>query len=173
MRRLLMNIVVALTVISPALCATAWAQRSAGSKIEGTAYEYPYFYRSAGAYQHTAWQHADVLRESVSYGEPIPAEVATEHTAAIRASIQAANKKYAGLRKLAGNHKEANAQLDAIDAHHKAALSHIDKIDKHVAGGSGNPQAVGDAAHDAAASLKSAQAEHEKLMQHFAKPASK
>lgn len=156
-----------------AVCPTASAQRSAGSKITGSAYEYPYFYRSAGAYQDTAYQHANLLRESVSYGEPIPAEVAKEHTAAIRASIEAANKKYAALRKLAGNHKEANAQLDAIDSHHQAALAHVDKIDKHVASGKGDPTAVGDSAHAAASALKSAQAEHDKLMQHFAKPAPK
>lgn len=177
MRRLLSTAIVTLAllaVIGPlALQSTAWAQRSAGSKITGSAYEYPYFYRSAGTYQHTAYQHADVLRESVSYGEPIPAEVAKEHTAAIRSSIEAANKKYAALRKMAGDHKEANAQLDAIDSHHKAALSHVDKIDKAVASGKGDPGAVGDAAHAAASSLKSAQAEHEKLMQHFAKPAAK
>jgi hypothetical protein len=151
----------------------AWAQRSAGSKITGSAYEYPYFYRSAGAYQETAYQHADVLRDSVSYGEPIPAGLAQEHTAAIRSSIEAANKKYAGLRKLAGSHKEATAQLDAIDAHHQAALSQIDKIDKQVASGKGDAAAIGDAAHAAASALKSAQAEHEKLMQYFARPAAK
>jgi hypothetical protein len=172
MQRQLLTGMVVLTALL-AVCPAASAQRSAGSKIMGTAYEYPYFYRSAGAYQDTAYQHADVLRESVSYGEPIPAEVATEHTAAIRSSIAAANKKYAALRKLAGNHKEANAQLDAIDAHHKAALSHVDKIDKAVASGKGDPAAVGEAAHAAASSLKSAQAEHEKLMQHFAKPTPK
>jgi hypothetical protein len=169
--KVLTSILLAIAVVT--ICQPAVAQRSAGSKIMGTAYEYPYFYRSAGAYQDSAYQHADVLRETVSYGEPVPKAVAQEHTAAIRQNVQAANKKYAALRKMAGDHKQVKQHLDAIDAHHKAVLEQVDKIDAHVAGGSGDAAAVGDASHAAAQSLKSAQAEHEKLMQYFGKPQAK
>jgi hypothetical protein len=152
---------------------SALAQRSAGSKITGSAYEYPYFYNSAGAYQDSAYYHANVLRESSSYDEYVPQEIAQEHTAAIRQNLQSASKKYAAMRKLAGDHKQVNAHLDAIDAHHKTVLEHVDKIDSHVASGKGDPAAVSDASHAAAAALKSAQAEHEKLMQYFGRPTGK
>jgi hypothetical protein len=159
-----------LAVAAVVVCQPAFAQRSAGSKILGTAYDYPYFYRSAGAYQESAYQHADLLRESVSYGEPVPQAIAREHTAAIRQNVQAADKKYAAIRKLAGDHKQVKQHLDAIDAHHKAVLGHADKIDAHVASGTGDAAAVEASSHAAAESLKSAQAEHEKLMQYFGKP---
>ncbi len=170
-QRMMTNIaiVAALLAASP----TAWAQRSAASKISGSAYEYPYFYNSAGMYQDTAYRHADVLRENAGYGEPVPREIAQEHTAAIRASLEAANRKYASLRKLAGNHKAVNMHLDAIHAHHKTALAYLDRIDQHVADGKGDPNEVGEAAHAAAAALKNAQAEHETLRGYFGKPVAK
>ncbi len=169
--RILTSIVIVAAML--ASCQTTMAQRSAGSKITGTAYEYPYFYQSAGAYQDSAYQHADLLRETTSYGQPIPQAIAQEHTAAIRQNIQAANKKYAALRKLAGDHTQVNKHLDAIDAYHKTVLEHANKIDAQVKNGPGDAAAVGAASHAAAEALKSAQAEHEKLMQYFAKPPAK
>lgn len=169
--RVLASLVIAVAVV--AVCQPALAQRSAGSKITGSAYEYPYFYQSAGAYQDSAYQHAHLLRESVSYGEPVPRTIAQEHTTAIRQNVQAAGKKYAAIRKLAGDHKQVKQHLDAIDAHHKAVLEHADKIDAHVAGGTGDAAAVEASSHAAAESLKNAQAEHEKLMQYFGKPQAK
>ncbi len=166
--KILASILVAVAFV--ALNPAAQAQRSAGSKITGSAYEYPYFYQSAGAYQDSAYRHADVLRESTSYGEPVPREIAQEHTAAIRQNIAAANKKYAAMRKMAGDNKEVAKSLDAIEAYHKQALAHCDKIDEHCASGKGDAAKVNDASHATAQSLKRAQAEHEKLMQYFGKP---
>jgi hypothetical protein len=169
--RILATILVAAGVVCAA--SSAEAQRSATSKITGTAYEYPYFYNSAATYQHSAYQHADLLREASSYDEPVPQAIAKEHAAAIRQNLQAAGKKYAGLRKMAGNNKAVQQHLDAIDAHHKKAMGLTDKVDAHVAKGHGDPQVVSDAMHEIATTLKSAQAEHEKLMQHFGKPEAK
>ncbi|REK15785.1 MAG: hypothetical protein DWQ37_08175 [Planctomycetota bacterium] len=165
------TILVALAVV--ATSSVAVAQRGAASKITGSAYEYPYFYGSAGMYQHNAYQHADVLREATSYGEPVPAEIAKEHTAAIRSSVNSANKKYANLRKMAGDNKQVHKHLDTIDQHHKKVLDLADKIDASVASGTGDADTVNAHAHDAAESLKAAQAEHEKLMKYFGQPQTK
>ncbi len=151
----------------------ARAQRPAGSKIEGTAYEYPYFYNSAATYQDYAYQHADVLRDATSYGEPVPQEIAQEHTAAIRQGVAAANKKYAAMRKMAVDNKNVQKHLDTIAEHHKQAVAAADQIDEHTKSGTGDAAKVNAAAHSAAQSLKAAQAEHEKLMQYFSRPSGK
>jgi hypothetical protein len=151
----------------------AHAQRGAASKINGSAYEYPYYYQSAGAYGRSAYEHADVLREATSYGEPVPQAVASEHTAAIRQNLETAGRKYASLRKMAGDNKEVHKHLDAIAEHHQAVLGYCEKIDTHCAGGKGEAATVNAHAHDAAESLKAAQLEHEKLMQHFSRPVTK
>lgn len=164
------TILVALAVLATG--SVAVAQRGATSKITGSAYEYPYFYGSAGAYMHNAYNHADVLREATSYGEPVPSAIAQEHTEAIRQSVTSANKKYANLRKMAGDNKDVHKSLDAIDEHHKTVLGLADKIDAAVADGKGDAATVNAHAHDMAESLKAAQAEHEKLMQHFGPPKS-
>ena len=169
--RILTSVVI--TAVLLAACQSAQAQRSAGSKITGSAYEYPYFYRSADAYQESAYRHADLLREATSYGEPVPQAIVQEHTTAIRQNVQAAGKKYAALRKLAGDHSQVKKHLDAIDAHHKAVLAHADQIDAHAKSGAGDAAAVGQSSHAAAESLKGAQVEHEKLMQYFATPPAK
>ena len=169
--RILAMIIVAAGIVCAAT--SAQAQRGAGSKITGSAYEYPYFYNSAGAYQNTAYQHADLLREAASYGEPVPREIAQEHTAAIRQNLRAADKNYADLRKMAGNNETVQKHLDAIDAHHEQVMALCDKVDAHCAQGHGDAQAVCDTCHEIAATLKSAQAEHEKVMQHFGAPQAK
>lgn len=169
--RILAMFIVAASFVCAANSATA--QRSATSKITGTAYEYPYFYNSAATYQQGAYEHANVLRDAASYGEPVPQEIANEHTAAIRQNLKAAGNKYAGLRKMAGDNKAVHKHLDAIDAHHKKVNELTQKVDAHVAKGQGDPQVVSDAMHEIATTLKSAQAEHEKVMQYFGKPVPK
>ncbi len=151
----------------------ARAQRPAGSKIEGTAYEYPYFYNSAATYQDYAYQHADLLRDATSYGEPVPQEIAQEHTAGIRQGVAAAQKKYAAMGKMATGNKAVQKHLDVIAEHHKKALAAADQIDAHTKTGPGDAAKVNAAAHSAAESLKAAQAEHEKLMQYFTRPSGK
>lgn len=171
--RLLTAIIVAAGIVCAAHSALA-QPRGAASKITGTAYQYPYFYNSAAAYHHSAFHHAFVLREASQYDQPVPSEVAREHTAAIRRDVQAAQRKYAGLRKMAGDHKQVNAHLDQIDAHHKNVLGQLDKVDAHVKkNGQGEPGFVSEAMHEVTGALKSAQAEHEKMMKHFAPPAPK
>jgi hypothetical protein len=167
-----MRTLATIIVVAGLICvaSTAEAQRSATSKITGSAYEYPYFYNSAGAYQHSAYQHADLLREASSYDEPVPQAIAKEHTTAIRQNLQAANKKYAGLRKMAGDNQTVHKHLDTIDSHHKKVMGLTDKVDAHVTKGDGDPKVVSDAMHEIATTLKSAQAEHEKVMQYFGKP---
>jgi len=171
----MLRLAAALIAIAALLVAAqpAWAQRSAGSKITGSAYEYPYFFSSAGAYQDSAYQHATVLREATSYDEDVPQAVAQEHTAAIRQNLKSAGTKYDSLRKMAGGNKTVHKHLDMIAEHHKQVHSALDTIDGHVKSGSGDAAKVNDASHAAAQSLKAAQAEHEKLMQHFGQPKGK
>lgn len=147
--------------------------RGAGSKITGAAYEYPYFYDTAQLYQEHAYEHANLLRNMASYNEPVPQAVAQEHTTAIRQSVESANKKYAGLRKMAGDHKMVNKHLDAIDSHHKQVMKHLDAVDAHLVKGDGDPGVISKAMHGVASSLKAAQAEHEKVMQYFSGPQTK
>ena len=45
-----------------AACSAAWAQRNAASKIDGAAYEAPYFYDTSDMYQQAAWDSTACLR---------------------------------------------------------------------------------------------------------------
>jgi hypothetical protein len=148
-----------------------FAQRGAASKITGTAYEAPYFYASAGAYQDSAYNHANLLSYTASYGEPVVDELATEHTAAIRRDLTSASKKYESLRPLAKDNPQALEQLDAIAEHHKQALALTDEIDGHVQPGAGDPAKVRESARKLSESLQSAQSAHQKLMSHLKLPA--
>jgi hypothetical protein len=86
------------------------------------------------------------------------------------ASRNKSGKKYEGLRRLAKDNKVVHKHLDTIAAHHKQVMALCDKLDAHCAKGHGDAEAVGDCCHEIAHTLKSAQAEHEKLMQHFGRP---
>lgn len=153
----------------------ALAQRGAASKITGTAYEAPYFYASAGAYQDSAYSHSNLLEYTSGYGEPVVDEVTEEHTAAIRRDLQNAGKKYQALRPLTKNNQAATQHLDAIDKHHKQALSLTDEIDGHVSEGSAAAEKVQGSARKLSEELSKAKAEHDKLMEHLniRKPAAK
>lgn len=145
----------------------AWAQRGAGSKIDGEAYEAPYFYNSARTYQDNAYAHAEVLQEATSTGVAIPQAVAKEHTDAIRSNLQAAAKHHASLKAAAKGNAKAMAHLDEIDKHHKSAHALAGQIDAATAGGKGDAKAVNKLAGQAAQELKAAQDKHKALAEHL------
>lgn len=163
----LLHLIVAAAVLGSAQ--TASAQRGAASKITGSAYEAPYFYSSAGAYQDNAYSHVQVLQDSASYGQPVPPAVVQEHVTAVRKNLTESRKHYASLRESLKDNKAALKHLDEIDAHHKKALGHADDLEKHVANGHGDSAKVHESSKALSESLKSAKASHGKLMEH-AKP---
>jgi hypothetical protein len=155
--------VLVLLTIHPAL-----AQRSAGSKMLGTAYDM----WSSGTYFDHAYDHAVVLQNYAASGEGVPQEIVQRHAAAVRGNLTAAKKAYANV---AAAHKDDNAvakHLAAIDEHHAKALAMCDKMDAAGAKGEGKAGDVHACCAGAAASIKAARAEHEKLMKHLnvAKP---
>src|SRR5262245_46672592 len=85
----------------------AWAQRDAASKIDGAAYEAPYFYDTSDMYQQNAYEHARVLQTATSSGVPVPQAVAKEHAAAIRSNLHAARKHIGNLKNTAKDNKNA------------------------------------------------------------------
>ncbi len=137
----------------------AIAQRSAGSKILGTAYEG----WSGGMYQDHAYDHMEVLRNYAAVDEPIPQEVAKRHVDAVRSNLTAAKKSYARLAAKADDKAAAAKHVAAINEQHAKALAQCDKIDAEVAKG-GNAGAVQKCCTDATAAIKAAQGEHEKMM---------
>lgn len=145
----------------------AFAQRSAGSKIDGEAYEAPYFYNSARTYQDNAYAHAEVLQEATSSGVALPQAIAKEHTDAIRANVQAAAKHNASLRAAAKGNAKATTHLEAIDQHHKKAIEAAGAIDAATASGKGDAAAVNKLAGQAAENLKAAQDKHKALAEHL------
>ena len=144
-----------------------FAQRSAGSKIDGEAYEAPYFYNSARTYQDNAYAHAEVLQEATSTGVAIPQAVAKEHTDAIRANLQAAARHHASLKAAAKGNAKASAHLDEIEKHRKTAHELAGSIDAATATGKGDAKAVNKLATQAAQELKSAQDKHKALADHL------
>jgi len=143
--------------------ATVLAQRDAASKIDGAAYEAPYFYSSLGTYQDNAYSHAVVLREATSRGEALPKAIAKEHTDAIRANLAAANKHHGSLRAATKSNAKAGAHLSEIEAHHKVALALTDQLDKEVASGKGDATKTNKLATDISAELKAAGEKHKKI----------
>jgi len=145
----------------------AWAQRDAASKIDGAAYEAPYFYDTAGAYQSNAYTHAQVLTSATASGVAVPKAVAKEHTDAIRANLKSAAKHHASLRQTAKGNAAAAKHLDAIDAHHKKALGLADEIDTATAGGKGDAAKVYKLSSSLSAELKAAQDKHKHVADHL------
>ena len=153
--------------------AAAWAQRDAASKIDGAAYEAPYFYSSLGTYQDNAYSHAVVLREATSGGEALPKAIAKEHIDPIRANLAAASKHHARLRKATKSNTQTAAHLNEIEAHHKKALALTTQLDAACASGKGDAAAVNKLAAGVSDELKAAGDKHRKIAQQTsnAKPA--
>lgn len=143
--------------------ATAWAQRDAASKIDGAAYEAPYFYNSLGTYQDNAYSHAVVLREATSRGDALPKAIAKEHTDAIRSNLTAATKHHGSLRAPTKTNAKTGAHLSEIEAHHKKALALTDQLDAAVASGKGDAAKTNKLASDISAELKAAGEKHKKI----------
>jgi hypothetical protein len=145
----------------------AWAQRDAASKIDGAAYEAPYFYDTVGAYQSNAYTHAQVLTSATASGVAVPKAVAKEHTDAIRSNLQAAAKHHASLKQSAKGNAAAAKHLDAIDEHHKKALSLAGEIDAATASGKGDAAKVNKLSSSLSAELKAAQDKHKQVADHL------
>ncbi|MGD9723011.1 MAG: hypothetical protein AB7O59_17430 [Pirellulales bacterium] len=141
----------------------AYAQRSAGSKMLGTAYEG----WSGGMYQSHAYDHAVVLQNYAAAGEQVPQEVARRHVEAVRSNLMAAKKSYANLATAHKDDATAAKHLAAIDEHHTKALALCDKIDTESAKGDAAAKGVHECCSTAADHIKAAQAEHDKLMKHL------
>jgi hypothetical protein len=114
----------AVAVAAIAMVESAFAQRDAGSKIQG---EYNFYGRSGGSAMRSAREHSTYYRE---YAQPAPKvnpEVAKEAADTIGDYITKAQKHMASMRKhaKASNDKETLASLDSIDKHlADAAKSH-------------------------------------------------
>jgi hypothetical protein len=149
----------------------ALAQRSAGSKMLGTAYEG----WSAGMYQDHAYDHARILQEYASSNESIPQEIAKRHAEAVRHNVTAAKKAFANVAAASKDDPVATAHLRRIEAQHAKALAHCDMMDKECAKGECDAKAMHKHCGGAAESLKAAHAEHDKLMKHLkaARPTAK
>jgi hypothetical protein len=108
---------------------TVLAQRDAASKIDGEAYEAPYFYDSVGAYQENALRHAVVLQQATTASAPVPEAVAKEHVEAIRTNVRAAQRHHASLKDTASDNKSAGEHFSALEEHHKKVLGLADEVD--------------------------------------------
>lgn len=164
-----MRKLITLTIIaSAALGAHAvWAQRDAASKIDGAAYEAPYFYDTSQMYRENAWRHAQVLQQAASSGVAVPRAVAREHADAIRTNLQAAAKHHASLSQTTKGKPAAAAHLKAIDEHHKKAISLADEIDKTTAAGTGDAAKVKELSSSLSAELKAAGEKHQAAGEHL------
>jgi hypothetical protein len=173
------NVALALTATLTVLVANpALAQRSASTKILGTAYDM----WSSGAYFDHAYDHAAVLQNyAAAAPESVPQDVAKSHAASVRSNLTAAKEAY---DRLAKDHKDdptASKHIEAVGKHHAKAMAMCDKLDECCAKGHADPTAAHAACAGVADSIKAAKAEHEKLMQHLkvqklnpnAKPAKK
>jgi hypothetical protein len=104
---------------------SAFAQRAADAKIRGDAY---YFY-SGEIYRTHAADHAFLLNEYSTTGEPVPKEIVKEHAAAVRTNAAASQKAYTKLSAAAKKDPTVMANLKEIDKHHAAMLMECDKLD--------------------------------------------
>jgi hypothetical protein len=141
---------------------SALAQRSAGSKMLGTAYEG----WSGGMYQDHAYDHMVVLQNYANSDERVPQEVARRHLDAVRSNLTAASKSYARLAAKADDKAAAAKHVAAIAEHHAKAMAQCAKIDAEVAKG-GDAGAVRKCCTDASGAIQAAQAEHEKMMKNL------
>lgn len=109
-----------------ALPTTATAQiRGAASKVRGQDY---HFY-TGSTYNRHAIDHSGVLNYYSSAEQPVPTDVAKQHSTAIRQNVESSRRSYSLLKKSTVDNKTAQQQLDTIEKHHKAALAAIDKLD--------------------------------------------
>src|SRR5262249_14691791 len=145
----------------------SWAQRDAASKIDGAAYEAPYFYDTSDMYQQAAYEHARVLQGAHSFGEPVPQSIAKEHTAGIRTNVQAAQRHLASLRERVKGNAAAAKHFDEIEGHHKKALALCNEIDAATDKGKGDAATVRNHAAAIVSELKAAHEKHTRSGEHL------
>jgi hypothetical protein len=143
------------TAGSPAL-----AQRPADAKIRGDAY---YFYVGE-VYRGHAGDHAFLLNQYSSTGEPVPKEIIQEHAAAMRANLVAAQKSYTKVSAAAKKDPSAVVKLKEIDKQHTAAIALCDRLDTEGAKQQGDAKKISAACDGIEEGLESADEVHKKLM---------
>ncbi len=139
----------------------AFAQRDAGSKIRGDAYNV----WTGSTYQGNAVQHARILNQYSATGEPVPKNVIQEQSQAIRSNLEGAQRAYSKLSESAKKDKEAAKHLAEIEEHHAMALKMCDMLDGLCVKPEGDSAIVCKCCSEMEKELKAAEAAHEKLMQ--------
>lgn len=166
MKKRLVWIGLAVTVLTAAIGSAAMAQRTAASKALGDDY---YFYRSE-AYGHHADDNAYMLHQYASYGGTVPREIVEENAAGIRNNIESSRRAYSKLSAAARNHPEAAQHLSAIDKHYQNALARTKELDSEAAK-KGDPHLIAGHAADIQKSLRAASNEHRQLLKKLNPPA--
>ena len=138
----------------------ALAQPAAGAKIRGDAY---YFY-AGEVYRGHAGDHAFMLNQYSSTGEPVPKEIIQEHAAAMRANIEGAQKSYLKVSAAAKKDPSAANKLREIEKRHTAALALCDKLNTESAKREGDAAKVCAACDGIGEQLDGADEVHKKLV---------
>ncbi len=134
---------------------SAVAQRPAGSKITGNAYN---FY-SGSLHTRHARDHARVLREYSTSRSALPPEAVKHHTAQVQQNVATAKSALAKAKPLAKD-KESQDLVKALEAHYAACDAHCKKL----MAGDMDDKAMADCCGDLVKSLEAAGADHDKLM---------
>jgi hypothetical protein len=135
-----------------------FAQREAGSKMSGQAYEIG----SAGLYQQHAYENAQAIQYYAEQAKAVPKETLKEHAEQIRHNLTLSNKRLASLEKLAKTDKIVAQHLTAIKEHNAEAVEACGMLEECADLG-GDSVTVSKCCIDMATHLKAAKAEHEKL----------
>jgi len=139
---------------------SAFAQRAADAKVRGDAY---YFYVGE-VYRGHAGDHAFLLNQYSTTGEPVPKEVVQEHAAAMRANLVAAQKAYAKVSDAAKKEPSAVVKLKEIDKQHTAAIALCDRLDAESAKQQGDAKKIHAACDGIEEQLEGADEVHKKLL---------
>jgi len=142
-------------VIAVTTSGTALAQRPAGSKIQGNAYN---FYSGSMHTRHAA-DHARVLRAYSANPEALPPEAVKHHSAQVQQNVASA-KAALGKAKPLAKDKESQDLVKSLEGHYAACEAHCKLL---MAGGM-DAKAMAACCGDLAKSLEAAQGDHDKLM---------
>jgi hypothetical protein len=137
---------------------TSSAQRDAGSKMSGQAYEIG----SAGLYQQHAYENAQAIQYYAEQAKAVPKETLKEHAEQVRHNLTLSNKRLASLESLAKTDKVVAQHLTAIKKHNAEAIEACGMLEECADLG-GDSATVSKCCIDMATHLKAAKAEHEKL----------
>ncbi len=137
----------------------AWAQRDAGSKIRGDAYEI----WSGGNYNDHAYDHAQLLNRYSAAGATVPAPVIEEHASAIRSNVESSKRSYSRVSEAAQKNPAVAKLVASINAHGQRATQLCVMLDKE-AMEDGDSATVMKHCAEAEKELKAAADEHEQLL---------